>query len=162
MFGDAAVIRLRTPIEGDEMTARTTQQARVEDAMHRGVITCAKDTPLLDVARTMAEQRVHCIVVTDDQVEPAAIWRVLSDRDLVAAATVRDFHDESAGAAAATEVVTVAPGETLDRAAQLMLEHGTDHLLVVNPLEFRPVGVLSTLDIAAIVGASSTLEEMSS
>jgi CBS domain-containing protein len=59
-------------------------------------------------------------------------------------------------------VVTVSPQETLDRAAQLMLEHSTDHLVVVDPLELRPVGVLSTLDIAAVVGASGTLEEMRS
>ena len=119
------------------MTTRTTQQARVEVAMHRGVITCAKDTPLLDVARTMAEERVHCIVVTDDRADTAASWGVLSDLDLVAGATVRDVADGSAGAAAASPVVMVTPDETLDRAAQLMLEHGTDHLLVVDPLELR-------------------------
>jgi CBS domain-containing protein len=153
----------RSTAKERKMTARTTQHARVEDAMHRGVITCAKDTPLLEAARTMAELGVHCIVVTDEaeRAEPGAPWGVLSDLDLVAA-TVRRVEDESAGTAAASPVVTVSPQETLDRAAQLMLEHSTDHLVVVDPLELRPVGVLSTLDIAAVVGASGTLEEMRS
>jgi CBS domain-containing protein len=45
--------------------------------------------------------------------------------------------------------VLVHRGETLERAAQLMTEHGSAHLVVDDPETGRPVGVLSTLDIAA-------------
>ena len=45
--------------------------------------------------------------------------------------------------------MTVVPTETLERAAQLMTEHNTTHLIVVEPHWQRPIGVLSTLDIAA-------------
>ena len=33
-----------------------------------------------------------------------------------------------------------------------MLEHGTSHAVVVEPRTGRPIGVLSTLDIAGILG----------
>jgi CBS domain-containing protein len=45
----------------------------------------------------------------------------------------------------------VDPGETLERAAQLMAEHEVTHLLVV--AERKPVGVISSLDLAAAIAA---------
>ena len=54
---------------------------------------------------------------------------------------------------AATAALMVSPGESLQRAAQLMTEHGTAHLVVVEPASGRPVGVLSTLDVAAALAA---------
>ena len=67
---------------------------------------------------------------------------IVSDLDLVAAASVRDLDDQSAGGSAATPVVTVSPDGTLERAAQLMTEHNTAHLIVVDACEQRPLGVL--------------------
>jgi CBS domain-containing protein len=61
---------------------------------------------------------------------------------------VRDLADQTAGATAATAALTIRPGDTLRRATQLMLEHGTTHLVVVDGDALRPIGVLSTLDVA--------------
>ena len=135
------------------MNTTTTQHwisdVRVGEAMHRGVLTCERETPLTEVARTMAEHAVHCIVVESGSGEGGPLWGVVSDLDLVAAATVRDLDDQTAGGSAASPIVMVTPAESLERAAQLMTEHSTAHLLVVDGLALRPVGVLSTLDIAA-------------
>jgi CBS domain-containing protein len=120
----------------------------VADAMHVGVLTCDRDAPLSDVAATMARERVHCVVVASGSGEAGDPWGIVSDLDLVAAATVRDLDEQTAGGSAATPVVMVSPAETLDRAAQLMTEHGTAHLVVVDDVARRPVGVLSTLDVA--------------
>jgi CBS domain-containing protein len=120
----------------------------VADAMHEGVITCDRETPLVDVARTMARRSVHCIVVENGSGDRAP-WGVVSDLDLVAAAMVRDLEDQTAGGSAASPVVLVTPEETLERAAQLITEHGSAHLLVVDGTTLQPVGVLSTLDLAA-------------
>ncbi len=49
--------------------------------------------------------------------------------------------------------VTIAPSESLDVAAQLMARTGVAHLVVVDPVERRPVGVLSTLDLAGALAA---------
>lgn len=126
----------------------TASQIAVSDAMHRGVVTCSQDTSLLNVAELMARERLHCIVVTDEAEVASALWGVVSDLDLVAAASVRDLDDQTAGAAAGTEALTIGANERLQRAAQLMTEHATSHLVVVDDAR-SPVGVLSTLDVAA-------------
>ncbi len=128
---------------------RSMSDVLVGEVMHRGVLTCEREAPLSDVARTMAEQSVHCVVVESDTGEPGTLWGVVSDLDLVAAATVRGLDDQTAGGSAVSPVVIVTPGETIQRAAQLMTEHGTAHLIVVDGVAARPVGVLSTLDIAS-------------
>lgn len=126
---------------------------RVSEAMHPGVLTCPIETPLRVAARMMATYDVHCLVVfgsedADDEGEARA-WGVLSDLDLVASALVGDLDDSTAGGAAATPVILVGGDETLIRAAQLMTEHQTAHLVVIDPDTYHPVGILSTLDIAA-------------
>lgn len=128
-----------------------SSQIGVSDAMHHGVLTCSRDTSLLAVARLMAGERVHCVVVTDEPEDANVLWGIVSDLDLVAAASVRDLDEQVAGATAATAALTVTPHETLQRAAQLMTEHGTSHLVVVDAAR-RPVGILSTLDVAGALG----------
>ena len=123
----------------------------VSAAMHSGVLTCGKDASLADVAALMATHRVHCIVVTDEPATDESLWGIVSDLDLAAAASVRDLDEQTAGATAATVVLTVGPGESVQRAAQLMTEHGTTHLVVADAAR-RPTGIISTLDIAAALG----------
>jgi CBS domain-containing protein len=145
------------PIELQEEAMKTeTRHPRIAelhvgDAMHAGVLTCDRDAPLSEVAETMARELVHCVVVEGGGRRDGPLWGIVSDLDLVAAATVRDLDEQTAGGSAASPVVMVTAGETLERAAQLMTEHGTSHLIVTDSTRARPVGVLSTLDIAAVL-----------
>jgi CBS domain-containing protein len=127
----------------------------VEDVMHQGVLVCARDAALSDVAELMARHSVHCVVVTDDLSDAGALWGIVSDLDVVAAATVRPLGEQTVGASATTEAITISPGETLRRAGQLMTEHGVTHLVVVDPNSARPIGVLSTLDVAVALSAAA-------
>jgi CBS domain-containing protein len=120
--------------------------------MHHGVLTCPRDASLAEVAELMARHRVHCVVVTDDADDAELLWGIVSDLDLAAASSVRDLTEQTAGGTAATAPLTIGPDETVQRAAQLMTEHGTAHLVVVDAGR-RPIGVISTLDVAAILGA---------
>src|SRR4051812_27886272 len=127
----------------------------VTAAMHRGVLTCSPQSPLADVARMMVAEGIHCVVVADPTIKPAR-WGIVSDLDLVAAASVRTLDGQLAGGSAGTPAVTVASDATLQHAAHLMTEHSTAHLLVTDPLSARPIGVLSTFDItAALVRAAA-------
>ena len=120
----------------------------VEEVMHRGVLVCERDAPLSDVAELMAARRIHCVVVSDDPEDAGALWGVVSDLDLVAAAAVRPLDEQTAGASAAGEALTISPRETVQNACQKMTEHGAAHLVVVEPASRRPVGIVSTLDLA--------------
>ena len=136
-----------------KLTEPDAARIPVGDVMHRGVLTCGREESLLAVAELMAHHRVHAVVVTDAGEGAHALWGVVSDLDLAAAASVRNLSEQTAGAAAATAVLTIGPRDTLRRATQLMLEHGMTHLVVVEGEPARPVGVLSTLDVARALAA---------
>lgn len=134
------------------LPAPSFEHARVSDAMRAGVVTCSPDTQLKTVARMMATYNIHCIVVKGDELERGGEerpWGIVSDLNLVEALSAGGA-ERTAGATAVTEVVTVEPDETLVRAAHLMAEHETAQLVVVDPDARKPVGILSTLDIADI------------
>ena len=128
------------------------ERASVRDAMHAGVITCPHVTSLRAVARMMDAYKVHCVVVFDEREETAdgALWGIVSDLDLAAGLAEGEIGERTAGETAASPIVTVSSSESLMRAAQLMAEHGSAHLVVIEPDSGLPVGVLSTLDLARV------------
>ena len=71
---------------------------------------------------------------------------MLSDLDLMAALAAGDTA--TAASLAATATVTVESGEPLSEAARVMSENQVAHLVVVESGSDRPVGVISTLDVA--------------
>lgn len=123
-------------------------KARVADVMHWGLIHCTPETSLRAVAALMSVERVHCVVVAENPLAAGSLWGVVSDLDLVAASTVRALDDQHAGGTAMKPAVTVAPHETLEEAARRMTEHSAPHLVVIDVVEQRPLGLLSTLDVA--------------
>ena len=130
---------------------RSFHEAIVADAMHPGVLTCPPETSLITVARMMAAYGVHAIVVTAPDAESESSergWAVVSDLDVTKAASI-GHEDATAGGMAQTELVTVAPHEPLSRATELLAEHEVSHLVVADSEADRPVGVISTLDVAA-------------
>ena len=130
----------------------------VHEAMHVGVITCPLEAPLTEVAHLMATHRVHCVVGFGDVTEgDTTLWGVVTDADLVALAAGAEPSDYTASAAAATEVVTVSANASLRSAAALMREHQVSHLLVAAPVGDRPIGVISSLDIARVIGERAAL-----
>ena len=124
----------------------------VGDAMSRGVIGCPPETPLRVVAQMMATHGVHAIFVFDADDEVPRFWAVVSDLDLVAAAQL-DLDTLTAGETAVTPLVSVAAGSSIAEAGGLMAQYGTAHLAVTEPASRRPIGVISTLDIARAVAA---------
>ena len=127
----------------------------VVDAMSRGVISCPPETPLRVVARMMATHGVHAIFVfehTDEDDEARKLWAVVSDLDLVAA-TRLDLDTLTAGATAVTPLVAVPADTSIAEAGSLMAQYGIAHLAVTEPDFDRPIGVISTLDIARAIAA---------
>jgi CBS domain-containing protein len=122
--------------------APSFEHEQVSDVMRHGVISCEPEASLRDVARIMASYHIHAVVVTlrDD------VWGVISSADLLqVAGTERERSD--AGDVAATDFVSIAADATLEEAAQQMRDHTVEHSVVVDG-NGRPVGMLSTLDVA--------------
>jgi CBS domain-containing protein len=131
------------------------ETATVGDAMSKGVISCTAETPLRVVARMMSTHSVHAIFVfehIDEDDEAPRLWAVVSDLDLVAA-TQLDLDTLTAGATAVTPLVSVAADSSIAEAGSLMAQYGIAHLAVTEPGSRRPIGVISTLDIARAIAA---------
>src|SRR5215213_4905842 len=79
---------MKTATDSGEAPARPLRSIRVGEVMHEGVLTCGRDESLAAVAQLMADHRVHSIVVTGEP-SSSSLWGVVSDLDLVAAASVR-------------------------------------------------------------------------
>jgi CBS domain-containing protein len=120
---------------------------RVRDCMHHGVLSCGPDDPLRDVAATMANHRVHAVLITDR--EGGRPLGMVSDLD-VAAAAARGEDQATAREAAGAEPLTVSSAAPVQDAARLMSDQRVGHLVVVDSASGYPAGVISTLDVASI------------
>jgi CBS domain-containing protein len=115
--------------------------------MLEGVVSCSVSDDFVGVAAVMADLVIQGVVALD--VGPAGVvddllWGVVSDLDLM-----RGFEsdlDLDAGNLAELDVATATPDDTLELAARTMVRRGLAHLVVLT--EGRPVGAISTLDIA--------------
>jgi CBS domain-containing protein len=123
-------------------------QVSAGEAMHRGVLSVPLQTPLTKVAQMMSRYGMHCVVALDERGEyQARLWGLIPAAELVRIATSDELENRTAGASATLGVVTVGPADSVYDAARLMAENDLDHVIVVDPVSNRPVGVLSTLDV---------------
>jgi CBS domain-containing protein len=117
---------------------------RVASVMHTGILTTDPSVPLQVVARLMSDQRVHTVAVADPDTSRRPFGFVTMSAILRAAGNA---DDDTAGEVA-TEVATVLSTDSLDEAARAMVEHGTEHLVVIDAATGYAIGILSSLDIA--------------
>jgi CBS domain-containing protein len=126
--------------------------ATVADAMHPGILSCEPDATLPEVAQIMATHHVHCVAVVGISHEQPEcfVWSIVSDVDVVRAG-IDEGAAVTARALATQPVVVVEPGTSLRDAARELLARGVSHAVVTDPVAQRPVGVLSTLDVAGVL-----------
>jgi CBS domain-containing protein len=127
------------------------ERATVADAMRAGIISCQPDTSLRAIAELMASYHVHAVVVERGAVGSGAAggqgWGIVSDVELARAAARGDLQ-ATAGELAGSGAAFIGPAEPLKRAAELMVERSVSHLIVSTAPTARPIGIMSTLDLA--------------
>ncbi|HXW58839.1 MAG TPA: CBS domain-containing protein [Solirubrobacteraceae bacterium] len=120
--------------------------------MRPGVIGVSPETPLREVARTLASKHIHCVVVNDDgEVGAQRSHAMISALDLLSAAANEAFEDRTAADLAVDEPPTVSTDDHLERAVKLMADRRAEHVLVCDAEHGDPVGILSTLDVAGVM-----------
>lgn len=129
------------------------EHATAGDVMHPGILVCEPDAPMSEVARMMATHHIHFVVVVGISHEDpeCPVWATISDLDLLRA-VVDDNEGATARALATGALISVAADVPLRQTAALMFRHGTSHLIVLEPGTQRPIGVISSLDIAGVLG----------
>lgn len=122
------------------------------DAMRAPVVAVDPSATLREIASIMGRSRIHSVVV-DGLVRSAngdrLIWAVVGDHDVVRA-LADGRTDATAGDIAGTEALTVDAGDDLATVCAMLSRHGCAHAIVVR--DERPVGIVSTLDIASAFG----------
>ena len=118
----------------------------VRDVMHRGVIICWADEPLIDVARRLCEYDINALFVLDDSGRAVG---VISQTDLARAYMLGDWNHRTVDEIMISDVVTITGDIPLDVAIQIMLDKHIHRLLIVQGgrTPNRPVGVLSLSDV---------------
>lgn len=124
----------------------------VARVMSPDVDTVAPDTLVEEAAeRMLAEDNGSVVVAEDDQ-----LVGILTTTDFVRIVAERKPKDETpVSAYMSTDVVTVDPQDSINDAADVMLENGFHHLPVVADEE-GVVGIVTTTDLAAYLSHVQT------
>lgn len=127
---------------------------RVSDLMSSPVVSCASGTTLGELARLLAERRIHGVVVLDGAGEAAG---VVADTDVLAGEwlatdeeTLATMRSMTAGELMTSPPVTIEADAPIAEAAARLHRERLARLVVVR--DGRPVGVLATSDLVRDLG----------
>ena len=117
----------------------------VDRHMSRDLLTVEARLPVVAVARRMVDRNVGAVLVLED----GRLAGIMTERDLMRA-VARGLRDDAVvGESMTTDPDTVAPDDTIEHAAVLMIHGGYRHLPVVDGDDV--VGVLSIRDLVQVV-----------
>lgn len=110
----------------------------------RGVLTCAPHTPLHEVAKRMRDAAVSSIVVTDGGC-PVGIW---TEHDALGVDLGSPgIHDRPVAEVMSSPVQYIAADAHLADAAHRFRDQHIRHLLVTDPVNEAPLGIISLTDV---------------
>ena len=120
----------------------------LRDVMTRGVVSVPMDLSIREVAEKMTQQNVSAVTVTDHNGE---IMGLISEMDVLKAVMDRTILNSAAETIMSSNIQSVDPSITLDKAASIMMNKGIHRLVVLSEpgvgASNRPVGILSAGDI---------------
>jgi CBS-domain-containing membrane protein len=130
----------------------------IENWMTKDVITGTPDMSMMKASKIMKEKSIGRLPVVDDK---GVLQGLVSDRDIKEAspskATTLDMHELyyllseiKLKDIMTKKVVTIRTGETVERAAQLMLEHNIGGMPVVDDAN-KVVGMVTDSDIFKVL-----------
>jgi len=125
--------------------------------MRTNPITLSPDTSIVKARDIIAEEKIAHLLIVDDNDQLVGI---VSDRDLkqswASPATTLSAHELNyilkqltLGVIMRTKIITVTPGTTIERAANIMQENRISALPVVD--KDRLVGIITTTDVLGVL-----------
>jgi CBS domain-containing protein len=113
--------------------------------MSGDLLTVDAEAPIVAVAQRMADRNVGAVLVLED----GRLAGIMTERDLMRA-VARGLRDDAVvGECMTPDPDTIAPDDTIEHAAVLMIHGGYRHLPVVDGDDV--VGVLSIRDLVQVV-----------
>jgi CBS domain-containing protein len=119
--------------------------ASVDRHMSRDLLTVEAGVPVVAVARRMVDRNVGAVLVLED----GRLAGIMTERDVMRAVARGLRDDVVVGECMTADPDTIAPDDTVEHAAVLMIHGGYRHLPVVDGDDV--VGVLSIRDLVQVV-----------
>jgi CBS domain-containing protein len=113
--------------------------------MSADLLTVDAGAPVVAVAQRMADRNVGAVLVLED----GRLAGIMTERDLLRAVARGLGEDAVVGECMTADPDTIAPDDTIEHAAVLMIHGGYRHLPVVDGDDV--VGVLSIRDLVQVV-----------
>ena len=113
--------------------------------MSADLLTVDGAAPIVGVAQRMADRNVGAVLVMDD----GRLAGIMTERDIMRAVARGLRRDTVVSECMTADPETIAPDDTIDHAAVLMIHGGYRHLPVVDGDDV--VGVLSIRDLVQVV-----------
>jgi CBS domain-containing protein len=129
---------------------------KIRDVMSQEPITLGPDSTVIDAAQAMRDSNVGDVIVLDgDDIG------ILTDRDIAVRAVAEglDPRDVQVTDICSRHAATLAPDDSVERAAQMMREHAVRRLPVVE--QGKPIGIVSLGDLAIEGDSGNALADIS-
>ena len=126
----------------------------VREVMTTNVVYLPSETTVAEAARTMREQDIGDVVVSDGSMPTGLV----TDRDIVVRAVAERCDPESTtiGEIMTRDLIKVSPDDTVQSAALLMRDHAVRRVLVFDNKDGL-VGIVSIGDLAEEIDPESVL-----
>ena len=131
----------------------------IKDLMHTGLITCAPETSLGQVAALLTKHHIHALVVSGQADVPLGI---ISDFDLLAGEwlsvdeeSLNTMRKLTARDLMTSPIESVDVDASVNEAAKHMADKGIHRMLVTD--SGKPVGVISISDFVAAIAAQEAI-----
>ena len=117
----------------------------VKDIMHTDVEKMHPSTKIMEAVKKMIEKKIGCLLVVED----SKLVGILTEDDIIRKVVAEGRHpqDITIGEIMVKEVVHIAPGKSLEEAAELMTEKKIKKLPVVEGN--RLYGIITATDMVA-------------
>lgn len=128
------------------------ENLKVRDVMTRSVITVPMDASVREVIKTLANEDITGVVVTDPH---GGIMGIISEMDIVKAFN-EDLDKLTADDIMADNVKTIKPESTVKEAAGLMKKEKVHRIVIAHEkghigVPSHPIGILSATDIVRLI-----------
>jgi len=119
---------------------------KVKELMIKNVFTCAKDDPILDVAKKMIDHDLGMLIVVEDNLSKKPIG-VLSDRDIINRVMIKklDSNKTTAGQVCTKKIISINPESAVNDAVDVMKKNNIKRLVVLDDYG-NLVGIISKDD----------------
>lgn len=133
---------------------------KCSDVMTRNVVTCTRESSIVEAAQLMKTQDIGPVLVVDND-DSRTLVGILTDRDIVVKviAEGQDAKMTRVGDVMSKKLVTCRADDDVDVAMQAMAQYQLRRIPVVEE-DMRLVGIISQADVATRVDAPEKTGEV--